>query len=235
MSLPLYTPTEHKYNTGMSITRHKHENGGVSASLVTIIALGVLFLAAGSVAIWAYVNYNEQKTNVDGKIKLAVAEAEKETADKEAAKFAEREKEPNRQFVGPDDYGRLTFSYPKTWSVYVAKDVTEGGDYEAYLNPVTVPPVNAKQQYGLRVTIEQENYDEVVSDYDSRVDKGELRSNIVSANGNTGIRFDGNFTKDIRGSAVIFKVRDKTVTLRTDADTFKPDFENIIKTINFNV
>ena len=219
----------------MTFSLHKQEHGGVSASLIVIIILGVLFLAAGSAAIWSYVNYNEQKTNVDGKIKLAVAEAEKKQSDIEAEKFAERDKQPNREFVGPDDYGRLTFNYPKTWSVYVAKDVTEGGDYLAFLNPVTVPPVNDKQQYALRVTIEQDDYDRVVKSYDARVKKGDLRSGVVTTNGNTGIRFDGNFTKHIRGSAVIFKVRDKTVTLRTDADTFKPDFENIVKTINFNL
>jgi hypothetical protein len=112
--------------------------------------------------------------------------------------------------------------------------VTEGGDYLAYLNPVTVPPVSDKQQFSLRVTVEQNDYDKVIKEYDARVKKGDLRSSGVTANGNTGIRFDGNFSKDIRGAAVIFKVRDKTVTLRTDADTFKPDFENIIKTINFN-
>lgn len=214
--------------------KRKNENGAVSGSLIAIIVLGILFLAAGSAAIWAYSNYTEQKTNVDGKIDLAVAEARKEQSDIESAKFAEREKEPNRQFVGPDDYGRLTFSYPKTWSVYVAKDVTEGGDYLAYLNPVTVPPVSDKQQFSLRVTIEQSDYDKVIGTYKTRVDKGDLRSGVFSANGNSGARFDGNFTKDIRGSAVVMKVRDKTVTLRTDADTFKPDFDAIIKTINFN-
>lgn len=213
---------------------HKNEAGAVSGSLITIILLGILFLAAGSAAIWAYANYTEQKTNVDGKIDLAVAEARKEQAEIEAEKFAEREKEPNRQFVGPDDYGRLTFDYPKTWSVYVAKDVTEGGAYLAYLNPVTVPPVSEKQQFSLRVSIEQTDYDQVLKTYDARIKKGDLRSSGFSANGHNGIRFDGNFSKDIRGSAVILKLRDKTVTLRTDADTFKPDFENIIKTINFN-
>lgn len=214
--------------------RHKNENGAASGSLIAIIALGILFLAAGSAAIWAYLNYTEQKTNVDGKVSLAVAEARKDQSDIESAKFAEREKEPNRQFVGPDDYGRLTFDYPKTWSVYVAKDVAEGGAYLAYLNPVTVPPVSEKQQFGLRVTIEQSDYDKVIKTYQARVDKGDLRSGVFTANGNSGVRFDGNFTKDIRGAAVVLKVRDKTVTLRTDADTFKPDFENIIKTINFN-
>jgi hypothetical protein len=214
--------------------QHKNEAGAISGSLITIILLGILFLAAGSAAIWAYMNYTEQKTNVDGKVKLAVAEARKDQSDTDAAKFTEREKEPNRQFVGPDDYGRLTFDYPKTWSVYIAKDITEGGDYLAYLNPITVPPVSDKQQYGVRVTIEQADYDKVVKTYQARVDKGDLRTTGFSANGNTAIRLDGNFTKDIRGAAVIFKVRDKTVTLRTDSDTFKPDFENIIKTINFN-
>lgn len=214
--------------------KRNNENGAVSGSLIAIIALGILFLAAGTAAIWAYTNYTEQKMNVDGKIDLAVAEARKEQSDIESAKFAEREKEPNRQFVGPDDYGRLTFNYPKTWSVYIAKDVAEGGDYLAYLNPVTVPTVNDRQQFSLRVTIEQTDYDKVIKTYQARVDKGDLRSGVFTANGNNGVRFDGNFTKDIRGSAVILKVRDKTVTLRTDADTFKPDFDNIIKTINFN-
>lgn len=214
--------------------KHKNEDGAISGSLITIILLGILFLAAGSVAIWAYMNYSEQKTDVDGKVNLAVAEARKDQSEIEFEKFIEKEKEPNRQFVGPDDYGRLIFDYPKTWSVYVAKDVTEGGNYLAYLNPVTVPPVSEKQQFSLRVTVEQSDYDKVLKTYDALVKKGDLRSSGFSANGNTGIRFDGNFSKDIRGSAVIFKVRDKTVTLRTDADTFKPDFENIIKTINFN-
>ena len=218
----------------MTTYRHKHEQGGINGPMIAIIGLVVLVLITGSLAIWAYLNYTEQKTNVDGKIDLAVATAKKEQIDIEGAKFAEREKEPNREFVGPDDYGRLSFNYPKTWSVYVAHDVTKGGTYEAYLNPITVPPVDSKQQYSLRVTIEEKDYDQVVKSYDQLVQKGDLRSSATSASGNNGTRFDGSFTKDIRGSAVLYKIRDKTVTLRTDADTFKPDFENIIKTIKFN-
>jgi len=213
----------------------KYEQGGVSGSLIAIIGLIILVLATGSFAIWAYINYSEQKTNVDGKIDLAVAEAEKKQIDIEGKKFAEREKEPNRQFVGPEDYGRLTFNYPKTWSVYEATDISKGGTYEAYLNPITVPPVSSTQQYSLRVLIEEKDYDQVVKSYESLVKKGDLRSSATSANGSNGTRFDGSFTKNIRGSAVIYRIRDKAVTIRTDADTFKPDFENIIKTIKFNL
>ncbi len=218
----------------MNNNKHFNQAGSVSGSLIAIIVLSIFFVGAGSAAIWAYMNYTEQKTNVDGKVNLAVAEARKEQSDIDLAKFIERDKEPNRQFVGPDDYGRLSFDYPKTWSVYLAKDVTEGGDYMAYLNPVIVPTISERQQFGLRVVIQQKDYDNVIKSYDSLVKKGDLRTSTFSANGNTGIRVDGSFSKDIRGSAVIFKVRDKTVTLRTDADTFKPDFENIVKTINFN-
>lgn len=213
---------------------HKHELGNISGSLIAIIGLSVLVLGAGAFAIWSFVNYSEQKTNVDGKVELAVAEAKKEQSEIEEEKYAQREKEPLRQFVGPDDYGRLTFDYPKTWSVYVARDTSRGGTYEAYLNPITVPPVSATQQYALRVIVEEKDYDQVVKTYEGLVKKGDLRTSAVSANGNNGTRLDGSFTKDIRGSAVIYKIRDKAVTLRTDADTFKPDFESLIKTINFN-
>lgn len=202
--------------------------------VVATISLAVLSVAAIAGAVWGMINYTEQKTDVDGKINLAVITAKKEQADIDEAKFAEREKEPNRQFVGPDDYGRLTFDYPKTWSVYVHKDIAKGGNFEAYLNPVSVPPVSIIQQYALRVTIEEKNYDTVIAGYSALVKKGDLRSSAVSVDGNNGTRFEGNFSKDIRGSAVVYKIRDKTATLRTDADTFKPDFDALTATIKFN-
>lgn len=215
-------------------TRHTHETGAVSGSLIAIIALIVGILAAGSAAIWAYMNYMSQKTNVDSIVAVEVAEAKKTQFDEDFKKFQEEEKQPNRQFVGPDDYGRLTFNYPKTWSVYVARDVTKGGTFEAYLNPVSVPPIASTTRYALRVEIINRDYEDIVRGYDSLVKRGELKSSPVSVNGNSGTRLDGNFTKEIRGSAVVYKVRDKTIVLRTDANAFKNDFEALIKTITFN-
>lgn len=230
----LYRVKKHKYNDLMRQNENKYQEGAISGSLIAIIGLLIGLLVAGSLAIWAYLSYNEQKTNVDTKVSAAVSEAKREQATVDEDKFAQREKEPNRQFAGPDDYGRLIFDYPKTWSVYVARDVSKGGTYEAYLNPILVPPVSTTQQYSLRVLIEEKDYDQVVKSYEPLVKKGDLRTSATSASGNNGTRLDGSFTKDIRGTAVIYKVRDKTITLRTDADTFKPDFENVIKTINFN-
>jgi hypothetical protein len=202
---------------------------------IALIVLIVVSLAATVFAIWSFVSYMGQKTNVGSKIDTAVAIAEKNQADSDAAKFAARDKEPNRQFVGPDDYGRLTFDYPKTWSVYIGQDVTSnGGTFGAYLNPVSVPVVNSTQQYALQVTIEQQDYDHVLTTYSPLVTTGALNSSAVGANGVNGTRLDGKFTANIRGAAVIFKIRDKTLIMQTDADTFLPDFNALIKTIKFN-
>lgn len=210
------------------------ESGFVDGRMIANIGLIFLSTAAVVIAVWSFINYNEQKTNVDGKIASAVSVANKTQADKDEAKFFEREKEPNREFAGPADYGRVTFDYPKTWSVYVNKDTTVGNTFEAYLNPISVPPVSVSQQFSMRVLIESKDYDKVVAGYSPLVKKGDLTASSVSVDGNTGTRLDGSFSKDIRGSAVIFKIRDKTLTMRTDANTFKADFDKIITTIKIN-
>jgi hypothetical protein len=201
--------------------------------IVTII---LIILVAGliSLSVWLYFNYNEQKTNVDDKINVAVSAAKKTQVDLDNAKFTQQEKEPNRQFFGPADYGSVTFSYPKTWSVYVDQDGSNGGNFEAYLNPITIPPVNQQQQYALRVSIEQRDYDQVVASYNGLVKNGSLTAGSVTEGGVDGTRLDGNFNQNIRGSAVIFKIRNTTLTIRTDANTFIADFNKLIQTIKFN-
>lgn len=225
---------KHKYNGVMTQTNNTRENGSVNIWMIGAISFGVLFAVASGLAVWSFISYTTEKSEIDSKVSTAVADAEKAQADADEIKFTERDKQPNRGFVGPDDYGRVTFDYPKTWSVFINKDVTNGGTYEAYLNPITVPPISATQQFALRVLIEEKDYDKVVPTYDSLVKKGDLISSSVTADGVSGTRLDGSFTKDIRGSAVIFKIRDKTLTIRTDANTFTADFNALIATIKFN-
>ncbi len=216
----------------MKQIRH-YEKGEVDGWMISTIGLVLLVIAAGSLAIWALLNYQEEKTNVDSKIDSAVADARRDQAEKEQKKFLEEEKNPRRDFVGPDDYGRLTFSYPKTWSVYVDSDAT-GKDYKAYLHPVIVPPVNVKnQQFAMRVEILQQDYAKYLTTYDRQIKEGKLRSTTASINGENAVRLDGNFSDEIRGAAIVFKLRDKTVIIRTDADTFKPDFDTMIQTVSY--
>lgn len=201
-----------------------------------LIAVGavILALATSGLAVWAYLQYIDQRDTVDSKVAIAVTEAVKTQADKDAADFLEKEKQPNRQFTGPEDYGRVSFEYPKTWSIYVAKDAANGGTYEAYLNPVLVPTVSATQQYALRVLIQDTDYDKVVDSYKSAVSKGDLKQSNLTVGDVAGVRLDGKFSNDIVGSAAIFKIRDKTVILRTDAQTFRSDFDALLATVTYN-
>lgn len=193
-----------------------------------------LFLVASALGVWALLAYTEQKADVDGKISLAVAAGVKKQAEEDEAKFQESYKNPHIEFVGPSEYGRLSFMYPKTWSVYVEKDGTDRGDYKAYLHPVSVPSISGKDsRYALRVEILNKNFDDTLKQYESQLKKGELKSSNVEYNGNAATRLDGAFSKELRGAVVLMKVRDKTIRLSTDADSFKPDFDTLLGTVKF--
>jgi len=217
-----------------SFGKKQNERGAVSGLLIAVIALAVVALGLGSFSIWAYVSYSEANDDLQGKLTVARTEARAEQAEVDEEKFAEREKQPNKTFKAPDDYCGLTFQYPKTWSAFESELVTNGGDFKAYLNPDVVPPISNTQQYALRVTIEQRDYDTVMDQYRSLVQKGDLKQSTTASEGNQGARLTGNFSRNIRGDAVMYRCRDKTITIRSDADVFKSDFERVIGTIDFN-
>lgn len=204
--------------------------------IVAIIISSLFALVFAGLTVWAYLAYIAEKTDVEAQIKLESSKKVKEQEEKDAATYAEALKRPYWKFDGPADYGELNFLYPKTWDVYVANDGRDGKDFEAYLDVGTVPPVSDKQPFSLRVTISNTSYDKVVAKYNDQIKKNELKSTPVKANGQDGIRLDGAFTKDLRGSAVIYKIRDKTLIMETDINSgeIKTDFEALIKTIKFN-
>lgn len=210
----------------------RSEVGAVSGALILNIVLMLLVLLFGSVMIWALVNYFEVKNNLDAKVEEAVLVAKKEQTELNERAFAEREKNPLKNFVSPEDLGRVSFNYPKTWSTYVDKNT---GGFEAYLHPNVVHPKNSQQPYALRVSIEQRSYEQVLSSYKSLVQKGDLRSSPVTLGEFSGNRLDGTFSKEVQGAMVVFKVRDKTVKLYTESVAYLSDFNTLIlKDLSFN-
>ncbi len=219
--------------TAMSYRRN--EAGVISGLMVAVIGLGVLVLGLGSFSIWAFVAYGDAKDNLDGKIAVAVAQAKEDQSNADEVKYAEREKNPYKTFKAPDDYCGLTFQYPQTWNEFWSEQITNGGDFKAYLNPGHVPPISNSQQFALRVVIEQKDYDTAINQYGNLIQTGKLAQSSGSSNGQDYSRLTGDFSSDIRGDAVIYRCRDKTITVRTDAaSTFKSDFNALIRTINFN-
>ena len=212
--------------------RYRREQGSVNGWMVGTFGCLVLFLIAGSLAIWAYMQYSHEKNNVDSKVAIEVAKGKGEQAEIDQKKFSEEAKNPRIEFVGPSEYGRVSFMYPKTWSVYIENDGSNRGDYKAYLNPISVPSTVSKtSRFALRLEIINKDMDAVLNEYQSRLKKGELTSSSTEFNGISATRIDGAFDKNLRGSAVLMKVRDKTIRFSTDADTFRPDFQTILGTV----
>lgn len=217
-----------------------------NSSLIKTIVIVVLSLIAATfigLFIWMFMQYSEVKEDVDGQISTAVAEAKDEQYKEDQEEFEEIEKNPYKTFAGPADYGELTFKYPKTWSVYIAADAVNGGDFNAYLNPIQVDPVSNTTINALRVTINNKSFDSVVAEYQKSVEKKDSNLTVESVtigdteNGMeiTANRYTGVIPgTELNGFIVIFKIRDKTVILQTDSVSFEEDFDKLLTTIRFN-
>jgi len=211
---------------------HRSEAGQANPLLITNILTGLLVVVLTGLLIWTYIGYSDYKNNTDDKISTAVASAKADQKKIDEAAALEREKVPTKTYTGPADFGTVTFQYPKTWSVYVAD---QRSSLQAYFHPDIVPTVSPNQPYALRILVEDRPYETVMKAYDGLVKKGSLRSSPVTIEGFSGIRLDGAFTKDRNGSAVLFKVRDKTLTVASDASAYKDDYDDtVLKSLKFN-
>ena len=204
--------------------------------IVLAIIGGLVSVTFIALFIWMYSQWNTVKTDVDGQIEAAVATAVNNKAEELESQFIEREKYPYSLFAGPVDYGGLSFEYPKTWSVYEAEDALKGGDYAAYLNPDKVYPVSNSNIDALRVIIKVQSYDNYIKTYDNYVKDGKLAVSVRPVNGENANIYTGELpnTDKFQGIAAVFKLRDKTVVLQTDAMIFKDDFYKILDSVSYN-
>lgn len=207
---------------------------------IAIIALSLLSVTFIGLFVWMLISYQTVKTDVDGQIAEAVVKAVDENTTKLENDFTERDKYPFQTFAGPVDYGSLTFEYPRTWSVYVARDARNGGDFEAYFNPVEVYEVSNETIDSLRLKIRNAAFDDVVGEYQRELEGDEptmrLESVLVGKDKNINAnRYTGKIPgTEHNGIVVIFKIRDKTAILQTDSVLFENDFNTLLASVRFN-
>lgn len=207
---------------------------GIIIVLVATSLLAVVFIG---LFIWMLMQYQAASTNLDSQIAIASADAVAEQTKKLENEFLEREKNPYKIFSGPADYGQLSFEYPKTWSLYIAKDASKGGDYEAYLNPNQVDAVSKDTINALRVTILNDSYETVLAKYQKALEKkgSNLTASNIIFNNINGTKYSGTIPDtDLNGYIVVFKIRDKAVVLQTDSVLFESDFNTLLETVTFN-
>ena len=213
--------------------QEKKDRSGL-VKTICLIFVSLLAVTFFILFIVMFFNWDAAKTDTEGKINLAVAKAENEIRTNLENEFAEKEKYPYTTFVGPTDFGALTFEYPKTWSVYVANDASHAEDYHAYFNPGLVKVVEDATVMALRVSIVSTLTDEVKADYSDKVEDGAMTVSTRIVNGVNVDIFTGEVEASKQGIVCIFKIRDKTAIIQTDALLFKDDFYAILDKIRFN-
>ena len=219
--------------------RQSDERGEANPFLITTIIFVVLAVGLGVGFGWAYMQMVDYRDNVDDKVAVAVKAAKAEQKETDDAEFTEEYKKPNLTYEGPSDSGSVTFNYPKTWATYIDKSGAGGSDLAVYFNPKSVPTVNAKTVYALRLTIDNKSYASILQTYNGDIKKGSIKAETItvgktdSFSGYEGMRIDGQFGETINGSVVIFKIRDKTLRLYVDSQDFMTDFDTVLNSLKY--
>lgn len=223
-------------NTLPPLPPEEHQHSGGIGQILVISFVSIIALIFVGLFVWKFIEYNDLSAEFDAKLDTRVTAARKEITEERDAYWTEQQKYPYLTFTGPEDYGSLSFEYPRTWSVYVNKDASKGGDYEAYLHPVEVSPVSDDLSlFALRVYIKAKSMDDYIKTYDSNIRNGKLTMSSTAIHGTPANVYHGEISRNIqKGYATVFKLRDKTVVLETDAEVFKNEYEKLLKTVTFS-
>lgn len=225
----------HKQQAQANFTALGGHESGISALLVPFILTLLLFFGAAGFGAWAFMQREDYKSNSDQKAAAAVSVAEDALTKKLQNDFGEQQKQPLKTYTSPAAYGSVVISYPRTWSAYVIEATTVGTSQgvNAYFHPDFVPNVQNDQStsYAVRLQIVQRSYQEELKGFDSGVKQGKVKVTPYHAPNMPnvlGTRIDGFITDKKNGSMILLPLRDKTIKIWTEAQTFEGDFNNYI-------
>jgi hypothetical protein len=216
--------------SGMSNNR---QAGFVNSLLIPLIAVAVLLIAAGSFGLWAYNSRSDYKNHSDKKVADAVIVAKQQQSNADDTKYGEEAKNPLKTHVGPEAYGSITIQYPKTWSGYIIESATNNGTpMNDYFFPDVVPDITDQTNaYALRVQVVTQSYDQVMLQFNGPVQAGKATVqayNLPNVPSVIGSRVDGQIASQKQGSMIVLPLRNVTLEISTEAQTFENDFNTKI-------
>jgi len=194
-------------------------------SFLTILLLGL--------GIWFYTLYAEQKNNVDQIAQGRVDTALEQQKEQLNAEFTKRQEDDRTRYQGPSIYGSINFAYPKLWSVYDNPDTSGSQLLEVKVHPNAVGRGVSGEAIIVRVV--DENYDEVLSEYDNDIEDGTVTAKATKSNGQVGVRLSGAVgeEEDQRGVTILLPLRDRTIVLTNLSEKNRDAFNASYKSLKF--
>lgn len=211
--------------------------GTINTLLIPLVLSVLMLLGALGFGVWAFASRQDYKDNVDQKVATAVEIAKKETETAKDNEFTEKEKSPLKSYQGPSQYGSLTIKYPKTWSGYVDDSGRGNAQLDGYFHPSTVPGVQSKASYALRIQVTDRPFSEEVKAFDSGVKNGTVKTSSYrprKVSDVVGLKVEGEIDSQKQGIMILLPSRDKTVKIFTESNQFYNDFnKNILPNFTF--
>src|SRR5882757_3674241 len=205
----------------IKMSSKKSQDGSINILLLPLVLMALFFIGALAFGYWAYGGRQDYKNNVDKKIVTANEKAVAAEDIKKDAQFAQAEKSPFKTYKGPEAYGAIQLSFPRTWSSYVDEGTVNSQGVNGYFYPNVVPSITAQtSSFALRVQVLNQSYSSVVQSFNSFVTskKGTIKPySLPKLPSIVGIRLDGTIETNRQGSMIILPLRDKTLKIWTEA------------------
>lgn len=208
--------------------------GPKSIPWMFIIPIVVLTLALMGMSYFVYATHQEKedyKNNSDQKVAAAVTAAKQETEKIKEAEFLEREKSPYKVYQGPGTFGSMSITYPKSWAAFVDETSNGSAPINGFFHPGFVPGGRSGTAFALRVEVVERPYDQMLKQYEALAKQNKVRISAYKAPkvpAVLGSRIDGEISRGLNGSAILLPLRDKTIRLSVESQTFMKDFNGII-------
>ncbi len=215
--------------------KHNQE-GAVNSVTISLIVSIVLLVSVAVFAIWAFSSREDYKNNVDAKIRSAVAVAKTEAAAQEQINLAQQEKQPYVAYNGPQQYGSISFQYPKTWSAYVSTASTNSSSVliDGYFMPSVLSSVSDQTaNFSLRVQVLSQPYAQSLQGLQGQKGVVIRTFSLPKLPNVVGVEATGPIASAVGSSgnsATLVMMPDRTNTIQfwTDGTVSLSDFNNVV-------
>ncbi|HUY85424.1 MAG TPA: hypothetical protein VMU97_02820 [Candidatus Dormibacteraeota bacterium] len=211
----------------------KHnQDGTVSGLGISLVLAIVLLIGALGFGGWAFSSRQDYKNNVDTKISTAVTAAKSQEDKVKDAQFAEAAKQPLKTYQGPEAYGSLMVSYPKTWSAYVDDTGKGSALVDGYFTPGAVPSISDQNSvFALRVQVLNQPYAQVLRSFSAQQQAGTLTISayaLPKLPNVVGVKAVGQVNNQASVTMIVLPLRSQTLQIWTEGTQYLNDFSNNI-------